>query len=336
MRYLITGGSGFIGGYLVEELLAHDLNAEILIADVTAPTRTEHVSLWTAVDILDASAIAKVMCDFQPTNVVHLAAQIGGDEGAANVGFPVNTDGTRNVVVAVHACSTVERLMITSTGFVCRPGHMPANDEDYSPHTAYGESKVMTERIVRTGDLQCTWFIVRPGTVWGPGIRRQHHAMLHYMNVGKYVHPGRTHVRRPFGYVRNVVYIVRRLLESPPAHIHGKVFYACDLPTDLYDWVNGCSLRLLGRPVRVVPRMLVRAAGLFGDVMQKVGRRFPITSFRYRSMTEEYLMPIDKTLGIVGALPYSQSEAIDEFVAWFKAGAPVPATRAQHEGVKAS
>jgi hypothetical protein len=35
-------------------------------------------------------------------------------------------------------------------------------------------------------------------------------------------------------------------------------------------------------------------------------------------LVENYVAPIDRTLSLVGPLPYSQQQAIQEFVHWYK------------------
>jgi GDP-L-fucose synthase len=63
-RVLVTGGSGFLGGYVVEHLDSRG-------ASVWAPRRTE-------LDLLDASAINRGLSAFEPQMIVHLAATVGG------------------------------------------------------------------------------------------------------------------------------------------------------------------------------------------------------------------------------------------------------------------
>ena len=73
MRYLITGGSGFIGSNLIEELLKK--NYQIMNVDIKAPNIESHGSLWREQDILDFPGLLAAFREFQPTHVIHLAAQ---------------------------------------------------------------------------------------------------------------------------------------------------------------------------------------------------------------------------------------------------------------------
>jgi GDP-L-fucose synthase len=63
-RVLVTGGSGFLGGHVVDRL--RDAGAA-----VTAPKRNE-------CDLLDATAIERTLARYRPSMIVHLAATVGG------------------------------------------------------------------------------------------------------------------------------------------------------------------------------------------------------------------------------------------------------------------
>jgi nucleoside-diphosphate-sugar epimerase len=47
---------------------------------------------------------------------------------------------------------------------------------------------------------------------------------------------------------------------------------------------------------------------------------FPITSGRFRSMTSDYITPMDRTIEAVGEAPYSLEEGVKEMVRWYDAG----------------
>src|SRR5262249_24119781 len=120
-------------------------------------------------DILDGARLTEIFRAEAPDAVVHLAARTGVDETRDIAGYAANTDGVRNVLAAVAATPSIRRAIYTSSQMVCRTGHVPRDDRDYCPHTLYGESKVLTEKIVREADgAGREWCIGRPTTVWGP------------------------------------------------------------------------------------------------------------------------------------------------------------------------
>lgn len=75
----------------------------------------------------------------------------------------------RHELDVIKATPSVERVIITSSQFVCGPGYIPKHDEDFAPVTVYGQSKVLTEQLTRQAGLRCVWTIVRPTNIWGRG-----------------------------------------------------------------------------------------------------------------------------------------------------------------------
>ena len=266
----------------------------------------------------------EALARFAPTHVLHLAARTDCNERETVDGYQANTAGTRNVLDAVAGAKSVARLIVTSTQFVCRPGHLPGHDEDYSPHTVYGQSKVICEQLTRQAKLDCPWTIVRPTTIWGPWLFRHRNTLFPLLCRGLYLHPGRQPCIRCWGYVGNVVAQFRRLLEVPAERIDHRTYYLGDRPRNLLDWVNGFSLRLRGKPVRIVPRSAVYLLGLAGDAVALAGVRAPITTSRYRSMTEDYVTPIEPTFALLGEPPFSLEEGIEQVVQWLNQPCPRP------------
>ncbi len=312
-RYLITGGSGFIGTNLIEELL--DAGLEVCNLDLMAPLNAEQHSVWFACNILDREALRRHMEKFAPTHVIHLAARTDCD-GRSPRDYLQNTEGTRNVLVAASRTKSIQRMIVTSTQFVCQPGYVPASDEDFSPHTAYGESKIAMERMTRAGDLPFTWTIVRPTTIWGPWLLRHERQVFRALRWGTYMHPGRAPVMRSWGYVGNAIFQLRQILDLPTETVDRQVLYIGDEPLNLLDWVNAFSRRIRGRNVRVVPRNLVRGLAWLGDAVSAIGIDAPLTTSRFRSMTQDYLCPMDRTFQVLGEVPYSMEAGVDLTMRW--------------------
>ncbi|HYR58884.1 MAG TPA: NAD-dependent epimerase/dehydratase family protein, partial [Chthoniobacteraceae bacterium] len=234
-------------------------------------------------------------------------------------GYRVNTDGTRNVLAAIKATPSIRRAIITSSQFVCGPGYAPKHDEDFHPVTVYGQSKVIAEQLTRAAALPCAWTIVRPTNIWGPWHERYRREFWRVVAKGWYVHPGGAPVVRCYGYAGNVVRQMRQLLDQPAEFVNEQVFYLGDPPGDIARWANAFSLALRGRRVRKVPRPILAAAGLIGDAIARVtGKPFYITTSRYRSMTSDYVVNMDKTFLLLGPPPISLDEGVAQTVEWLR------------------
>lgn len=315
MRYLITGGSGFIGTNLIEELLK--LNYEVANVDIKSPNIESHSIFWKNVDILNREDLFAVFKEVMPTHVVHLAARTDTD-GTHLDDYLVNTKGTENVLAAINATDSIQRVIITSTQFVNQYNGIPKDDFDFAPHTVYGESKVINEQMTRQANLKCIWTIIRPTNIWGPWHRRYPHEFWRILGTGRYIHPGNKKVIRSYGYVKNVVFQIMRILEAVPEKVDSKVYYVGDEPIELIAWVNGFSNGQTGKKVRVVPAYLVRSLAFFGDILKIFHIKFPITSSRFKSMTTSNYTSMAKTIETFGLPPYSLEEGINDTVAWLR------------------
>jgi GlcNAc-P-P-Und epimerase len=316
---IVTGGSGFIGTNLIFWLL--EQGHQVLNLDKSKPLDASQNCVHHQVDILDATALRAIVDSFSPQWLFHLAARTDCDETTTvEAGYPANTLGSINVLNAVCGCRAVERVLVTSSQYVCCPGHQPSGDEDYCPHTVYGRSKVETERAVRRARLNCPWVIIRPTNIWGPWHMRYRRQVWRAIRRGIYLHPGGPPIIRSYGYAGNVVQQMIGLMTTDASVVGGRVVYVGDPPRDLRDWVNGFSFALRGRPVTVVPRPLLRAISLVGDLITKSsGREFLIHSSRYRSMVTSETAPMAATYELLGPSPISLEQAVGETVLWLRA-----------------
>ena len=233
MKVLVTGGSGFIGTHLVAHLV--NCGYEVSNVDCNKPGDERGVELWKNCSILDANTLLAVFLKFQPQFVVHLAAYASMDARSLDE-FRPNTEGTANLLNACKESATVERVIITSTQHVRKPGSgYPAHDTDYIPYMFYGESKVITEQLTRAANLKCAWTIIRPTAVWGPGHLLLAEGPWKLMAQGKYFHPSNDPVIRSYGYVKNVAWQIEKLLQTNSTDINSKVFYVADGNMQQYD-----------------------------------------------------------------------------------------------------
>jgi nucleoside-diphosphate-sugar epimerase len=102
MKILITGGSGFIGTNLVN-FLKIDNNNEIVIYDSNPPLDFDNQRFWINGDILDFLLLKKVISEFSPNLIYHLAAKtdLRGksllDYAVNSASGAISADGTNTV-----------------------------------------------------------------------------------------------------------------------------------------------------------------------------------------------------------------------------------------------
>jgi len=168
VRVLVTGGTGFIGGRLVERL-TYEEGADVLVA-VRDWRRATWVSRTSAAlveaDVTDQASLHQVMSGRQ---VVFHCVGIGG---SAETCRRVNVEGTRNVLHAALGAG-VDKVVYLSSIAVHGP-NPPDNANEEAPlvrtGTPYGDSKVAAEEEIRSFERlhSLPVVILRPTFVWGP------------------------------------------------------------------------------------------------------------------------------------------------------------------------
>jgi nucleoside-diphosphate-sugar epimerase len=318
VRVLVTGGSGFIGTRVVEEILGAFPNIDVLNIDCEKPKLARHLPYWHKSDLLDTATFMDAVKEFRPTHAIHMAARTDG-EGRTLDDYRINIEGSANFIEAIKAAGSVERTIYYSTQYVVRAGPLAQSDREYRPVNLYGESKSMMEEMVRQdANLPGIWTIVRPTNIWGPWHPRYPQEFWLVVKKGQYVHPGGAAVVRAYGYVGNVAEYTVKILAVPADAVSGKTFYLGDSPADIKLWASAFTVALTGRPLRVAPRPVLRGIALIGDIVRLTGRPFPLFTSRYRSMTQSYLVDMTTTVTLLGSAKYSLEDGVKETVEWLK------------------
>jgi nucleoside-diphosphate-sugar epimerase len=204
---------------------------------------------------------------------------------------------------------------------VCRIGYTPTGPEDYQPSTLYGESKVRTEQLWREADgAGREWVLVRPTTIWGPGMNPHYLRFFAMVRDGRYFHVGRGPTYKSYGYVRNVVHEYVQLLQAPADQVHRRVFYVADYePLSLEAWADAFQLALGARAIPHMPAVAAVAAARLGDLIQRAGwSSFPFTSFRLNNVRTSYRVDLSATRTVCGPLPFTWVEGVGETVSWLR------------------
>lgn len=320
MSVFVTGSAGFIGGALVERLAAEGKQVATFDRrrmESAPPGVREHVG-----ELCDAEALAAAVADAEPRTVLHLAARTDLDERCGLEGYAANTDGVANLLAAVSACPSVERVVWTSTQLVCRVGYRPTHDRDYCPHTLYGRSKVTGEELVRAADGGGKiWCLVRPTTVWGPGMSPHYQGLLKAIERGVYFHVGRRPLLKSYSYIENIVQQYVALARAPTEQVQGKTFYLADEPPiDLKVWCDGLARELGARRIPTLPVGAARLLARVGDGIVAAGmKRFPFTTFRLNNILAEYRFDLEPTIAVCGPPVVPFDEAVARTARWFQA-----------------
>lgn len=148
MRALVTGGTGFIGSHLVDELLQQGYEVRVLRRPTSRTTYLEGKNLTIAVgDLSDTKSLVKAC---QNIDVVFHVAAIPRDWGSRKEFFEVNLYGTKNLLDACVEQSVPRFLFMSSAAVYGFPNTTKPITEDYpkKPTPKYGEAKHRAELLL--------------------------------------------------------------------------------------------------------------------------------------------------------------------------------------------
>jgi len=178
MKILVTGGSGFIGKYLVRSLLENDNSVTIFdnFSNSTKDSVSSLVEIGAKIIKGDITKPLNIQSAAKDQDIlIHLAAKISVSESIINPSetFRVNVDGTRNVLSACEK-NNVKKLIVSSSAAVYGEGFSNIKSTERSkinPISPYGESKARMEQEIKQfaleHDIDC--IILRFFNIYGIG-----------------------------------------------------------------------------------------------------------------------------------------------------------------------
>lgn len=148
-RILVTGGSGFIGGFTLEALI--DLGAEVVCFDVRPPEKMGDLVTFAQGDVTDAEVLISTCQDQGIDTIVHLAGY-GTTMVQSNpeLGVRVNIMGMSNVLEAARMAGL--KVVFTSSiavygRIVAKEAGGAGEDAEVNPVTVYGAGKLLCEKM---------------------------------------------------------------------------------------------------------------------------------------------------------------------------------------------
>lgn len=321
MKILVTGGSGFIGTNLVSKLLS--IGHDVLNIDLSEPKDKGAMDLWRRADIRDLDSLLPIWKDFDPAFVFHLAARTDLD-GKSVEDYSANTLGVGNVVECVKNSSRLEGVVFASSRLVCDIGYLPMSDTDFSASTAYGQSKIEGELLVRekTKDVDVPWCIVRPTSIWGPWFDVPYKTFFSSILNGTYVNPTRSPIKKSFGYVGNSVLQLTAMLGGGIGQVRRRSIYLADDPPIIVQDLASMIAHEFGvRQPRTLPLALLKGPALAGDFLKVIGiKNPPLTSFRLRNLTANMVYPLDEINSLFVGHKILLEDAVRQTCGWMRGG----------------
>lgn len=257
MRILVTGGGGFLGSYIIKELLK---NPSYIVTNFSrhAYPSLEDIGVPTIKGNLQNVEDINRALDQGFDAIFHVAA-LAGVWGKYEDYYGINYLGTKNLLEAAKS-KGIKRFVYTSTPSVVfdKSDLMGVGEErPYAEKflNAYSETKTMAEKLVlQMNDsesfLTCA---LRPHLIWGPGDPHLFPRVIQKGKEGKLRIVGDGENLVDIIYVENAARAHVQAFEhlSPGSRVCGQAYFlGQERPVKLWDFIN----QVLGM-VKVEPVM---------------------------------------------------------------------------------
>lgn len=169
MKVLVTGGSGFLGSHVAEQLSS---DGHTVIALVRKSSNRKFLTTLKNVELADGSVEDRASVDRAMKDVdavVHSAGLVKARTEAEF--FEINTQGTVNLLEAAIAhAPRLRRFVHVSSLEACGPSldGRPVPLAQEHPVTAYGRSKLAAEKAVLERKDKLPVVVLRPAAIYGP------------------------------------------------------------------------------------------------------------------------------------------------------------------------
>lgn len=192
MKILITGASGFIGSFIVEEALRQGMETWAAVRkNSSREYLQDHRINFIELNLSSREQLKEQLGGHVFDYVVHAAGVTKCTD--KNDFRRVNTEGTKNLVEALlELRMPLKRLVYISSLSVMgaireqQPYTEIREDDTPQPNTAYGQSKLEAEQWLdqRLQNTGCPYVILRPTGVYGP---REHDYFLMAKSIKQHV-----------------------------------------------------------------------------------------------------------------------------------------------------
>jgi nucleoside-diphosphate-sugar epimerase len=315
-RWLITGGTGFLGSHVARRLLDDGIHPVLFDIAPLPPDDADIADRVTFIhgDVQDRDAIRRALEGVDL--VIHAAAALPIQASRRKI-YATNVRGTRYVLHEARAAGIRRVVFISTTAVYGVPKTHPI-DEDCPLHPLghYGSSKVVGEQICR--DYQARGLeinIIRPKTFLGTGRLGVFEILFEWIAEGRRIPVlGNGRNRYQLLEVTDLVDAIVRAATNPRV-----VNETMNVGADRYQTLNedmqalfdraGSGSRLWHLPAR---------PGEFALRILELARLSPLAAWHYGTMWRDSYVEVDKAKRLLGWQPrYSNAEALIRAWDWY-------------------
>jgi nucleoside-diphosphate-sugar epimerase len=323
----VTGGTGFVGSHLVEELQRRGYDEVRCMVRSDPKWLADFDVTFVRGDLSEETDLESALQGV--THIYHVAGLTRSKDDAEFV--RANVDGTLHLLrAAERACPDVDRVLVTSTLAVVGTCGVQIATEDtpMNPVSGYGRSKAMMERRMAEQDEEGRSFydrlsltVIRPPAVYGP---REQDILTFFKTVNRGLCPIIGGDGADLISLVHVDDLVRGMVDAAESGATIGETYFLGSP-DAYTWeqVRDVTVEVLGRRVLTV-RVPPKLVNIVGAVTQKVAAVFgqypPLNEEKAREILEACkACSSEKAASHFGYTPsISLEEGIRSTIRWYR------------------
>lgn len=321
MNALVTGGTGFIGSHLADELLARGYHVRCLVRNTSKTAWLEGKPFeFVQGTLFDTEVLAKAV---EGVDVIFHVAGLTAARTKQEF-YQGNAVGTANLLAAAAGSKTLKKFVHVSSETAVGPStknHPVDESSPCRPLTSYGHSKLAAEEFVQSYGSALPWTIVRLPAVYGPRDRGVY-SFFQTVQMGLLPLIGFDVKELSLCHVRDVVNGLILAAESDKST--GEVFFIGS--EKFYTWkeVGAVTKKIMKkRTVQVrIPHWMVMSIAVVSEVLGRFQSKPPILNReKGTDIVQRYwTCSVDKAKHI---LHYRQTvelaEGIQETVDWYRA-----------------
>ena len=313
-KILVTGGSGFIGYHLHNDL-AHD---RIINLDLEEPD-FDYRSTFIRGDVRDVAIVKNAIkgCDaIWNMAAAHKDFGISRDEY-----FSINEHGMR-VLTEAATVENIKKFVFFSSVAVYGDSNEPRTEGSPThPSNDYGASKLAAEKVLEAWAAEDTSrevLIIRPVVVYGERNYGNLYRLMKQIGKGQYVNIGAGTNIKSIAYVKNLVEAVLYLLDHMKSGV--SIYNYADEPQLTSRTIGETIAAALGKSTPIsLPYWLVYSLALPFDLIKKItGKDLLVSSNRVQKLTMSTHFKAEKIRETGFNPAFSNIEGLQNMAKWFK------------------
>ena len=326
MKILITGASGFIGSFIVEEALKQgfDTWAAVRKSSSKAYLQDERIN-FIELNLSSKEQLVSQLRDHQFDYVVHAA---GVTKCLNKADFRrINTEGTKNLIDALlEVGMPLKRFVFISSLSIFgaikeqQPYDEIRETDTPRPNTAYGKSKLEAEQYLASLGARLPYIILRPTGVYGPR-EKDYFIMAKSIKQHSDFAVGYKRQDITFVYVQDVVQAVFLALTRGE---NGRKFFLSDGQVYQSTTFSDLIHEELGRPwwIRITaPVWVLRVITFFGEYVGRLtGKVTALNNDKFNILKQRnWRCDIQPAIDELGFQPrYDLKQGVKETIKWYK------------------